>query len=333
MTSPLNITVIGIGHLGLIHSKLVKESEYAKLIGVYDIDRERALNLSRQFDLSYQSDMNEAISIADAVIIAAPTVDHYEIALKCIAQGKHCLIEKPITAKYSEAQELIKKAKERGILVQVGHVERFNPAISALKGYEIKPLFIEAHRLSQFRPRAIDVSVIHDLMIHDIDIVLWFIKSPVTEISANGVAVLTDTIDIANARLTFQNGAVANLTASRISAKGMRKMRVFQNNAYLSIDFSKQVVEVFRLSDESEHSQHSGIPANMLGSIDAGIKNKNIYFEKPVVEQSNAIAEEQKAFVESILENIPIPVAAEDAAEALRIAEIINEQMTHPVLN
>jgi len=323
----LKISVIGTGHLGSIHTKLWKQLSEAELVGIYDSDLEKAESIAIQEKCNNFTTIDEAIESSDALTIAVPTSLHFEIAMKCLQRGKHCLIEKPITSTYTEAKNLIEEAKKNHALIQVGHVERFNPAISALKNYKLNPLFIEAHRLSQFQPRAIDVSVIHDLMIHDIDIVLWMIKSHVKSIDANGVGVVTDTTDIANARIKFENGAVANLTASRISASPMRKMRLFQPNAYISIDFGKQDVEVFRLLDENEEPPDSSIPATMLGKLDAGLKNKRIYYEKPPIPQINAIAEEQKAFVEAIISNSPVPVGAEEAANALRIADEINKQI------
>ncbi len=320
----VKIGVIGTGHLGSIHLKLWKEIDNIELIGFYDVDKGRCQQLSEDLAIKAYDDLDELIENCDAVTIAVPTIYHKEVALKCINAGVHCLIEKPITSTYPESIELIKAAAVKNVLLQVGHVERFNPAISALKKYKIEPLFIEAHRLSQFRPRAIDVSVIHDLMIHDIDIMLSLINSKVKHIEANGVAVLTDTPDIANARITFENGAVANLTASRITARPLRKMRVFQKNAYFSIDFGKQDVEVYTIYDESNVKGADAIPAIMLGTIEEGLKNKDIYFEKPPVPQINAIAEEHKAFIDSIINNLPSVVTAESAAEALRVAEEIN---------
>lgn len=318
------IAVIGVGHLGSIHAKLWKQCAGAELAGVYDVNPENAAKAAELNGCKAFTSLAEVLSEIDAVTIAAPTSLHFEIAMECIAAGKHCLIEKPITDNHEQAKLLIEKARNTGVIIQVGHVERFNPAMAALKGYELNPMFIEAHRLSQFKPRATDVSVIHDLMIHDIDIMLWLVKSKVERIDANGVAVLTNTPDIANARITFENGAVANLTASRISAKQMRKMRLFQQNAYISIDFGKQAVEVFRLS---ENGNDSGAPATMLGTIEAAGKNKAIYYETPAAPQLNAIAEEQSAFINSIVSGAPIPIGAEEAAEALRIAEIISNQI------
>lgn len=321
------ISVIGTGHLGGIHVKLWNENENVELAGIYEPKTERAKAVSEKFDCKAFTSLDDAIAESDAVTIAAPTVNHFEIAAKCIKSGKHCLIEKPITATYEEAMELIGISKEHNAVIQVGHVERFNPVINAIKDYEINPLFIEAHRLSQFKPRAIDVSVIHDLMIHDIDIILWLCKSNVSQIDANGVNIITETTDIANARITFENGAVANLTASRISANPMRKMRIFQNDAYLSMDFANHSIDVFRIIDEGKEPQ-SAVPATMLGTIEAGVKNKNIFFEKPSVHQINAIAEEQNQFISSIESSTPVQVGAEEAAEALRIAEIIADQIS-----
>lgn len=320
------VGVIGTGHLGRIHTKLWNENEKADLIGIFESNPDRAKEISDEFGCKAYDSIDELLNHTDAVTIAVPTVHHYSVAESCISKGVHCLIEKPITATNEEAEKLIKQAEEQNVLVQVGHVERFNPAIASLKNFKLNPIFIEAHRLSQFRPRAIDVSVIHDLMIHDIDIVLAITKSKITSIDANGVAVLTDTPDICNARLKFENGAVANLTASRISANPMRKMRVFQKDAYLSIDFAKPGVDIFRLADEGTKPDGEN-PTTMLGSIEAGLKNKNIFFEKPEIPKINAIAEEQQSFLDSIAQGKPIAVDARSAAEALRIAEEINRQV------
>lgn len=321
----MNISVIGIGHLGMIHAKLLKQRDDIALIGISDASREREEYVAKELDISIHESMDIAIEKSDAVIISASTKAHYDIAKKAIIAGKHCFIEKPITSTYQEAIELITLAEANNVIVQVGHVERFNPALMSLKTYAIEPLFIEAHRLAQFKPRATDVSVIHDLMIHDIDIVLWMVKSPVKNVDANSVSVLTETADIANARITFENGCVANITASRISAQPMRKMRVFQKNGYMSIDFAKPSVDVYRLA-EKEEVANTAIPAMMLGEIDAGNSSKSIVFEQPPVPSINAIAEEHAAFIRSIVHGDPIAVTAHEAMEALRIAEIIAHQ-------
>lgn len=322
----LKTGVIGTGHLGRIHAMLWKQCEIADLVGIYESNPERAKEIADEFDTKAFTSIDELLNEVDAVTISVPTIYHYEVAVQCLNAGVHTLIEKPITATNDEANKLIELAEEKNVLVQVGHVERFNPAIAALNKVELQPLFIEAHRLAQFKPRAIDVSVIHDLMIHDIDIVLSLIGSKVTSIDANGVAIITDTPDICNARLKFENGAVANITASRISANPMRKMRVFQKDAYISVDFGKPGVEIFRLKDEGEVPSGEN-PTTKLGSIEAGLKNRNIFFEMPKVPQLNAIAEEQKSFIEAIEGKRKIEVNAREAAEALRIAEAIAEMI------
>lgn len=321
------VSVIGVGHLGSIHTKLWHSIEGAELIGIFDTEKEKSVQISKEQGISSFSSIDELLSNSQAVTIASPTVNHYEIALKCIEKGVHCFIEKPICSTYSEAMELISMASSKNVIIQVGHVERFNPALASLSGLDLNPVFIEAHRLSQFKPRATDVSVIHDLMIHDIDIVLWLVKSEVEKIDANGVAVLTDTPDIANARITFKSGAVANLTASRISANPMRKMRLFQQDSYISIDFGLQDVEIFRLFNSVDELKSSSIPATMLGTIEAGTKNKNIGFQKPEIPKINAIQEEQKSFINAIKGIAPVPVTALDAAKALQVAEIIGNMI------
>ncbi len=322
--SDVRIGIVGCGHLGGIHAKLWKGQERVVVSGVFDTNSESLHAKCTELGLRACTSLEELLSESDALTIAVPTSLHFEVAKQCIQAGKHVLIEKPITQTYEEALSLIALAEKHAVLIQVGHVERFNPAFVAARSYGVKPLFIEAHRLSQFRPRATDVSVIHDLMIHDIDIALWLVGSPARRIDANGVAVVTDTPDIANARIEFENGAVANLTASRLSATAMRKMRIFQKDAYLSLDFSKPSVEVYRLLDEGQASSE-GVPAMMLGQIDAGTRNRSIVFEQPQVPSLNAIAEEQRSFVASVCDAAPISVTAADAAEALRIAATIAE--------
>ncbi len=317
----IKIAVLGAGHLGSIHTRLWKTADNATLVGIYEPNPEQAKKVSEENGVKVFATLEEAFASVDAVTIASPTSFHYELAVQAINAGKHCFIEKPITATYKEAEKLIELARQKEVLVQVGHVERFNPGLAALQGYNIAPLFIEAHRLAQFKPRATDVSVVLDLMIHDIDIALWLVKSPVVSIDAHGVAVLTETPDIANARIRFANGCVANLTASRISAQPMRKMRLFQKDAYLSVDFAKGSVDVYRMLKDGEET--SSAPAMMLGSIDAGDVKKSIVYEQPISPQVNAIAEEQRAFINAILGHSSIAVSAVDAAEALRIAEEI----------
>ncbi len=319
----VRVGVIGIGHLGAIHTKLWQQSSVAKLIGLYDVDFSRATEIANQYSCTAFESISSLLDSVDAVTIASSTNSHYEIAKQCILQGKHCFIEKPITETYIQAQELITLAEIHSVSLQIGHVERFNPAMVALSSYSIKPKFIEAHRLSQFKPRAIDVSVVHDLMIHDIDIVLWLVGGTVVNVDANGVGVITPTVDIANARLTFDNGCVANLTASRLSVQAMRKIRMFQENTYFSLDFAKSELEIFRITDAAVQPSQQ---ATMLGTIEAGLVKKNIVYEKPTVIPTNAIEQEHISFIQAIEGKKPIAVTAFDAAEALRIVEIIQEQ-------
>ncbi len=326
MKNKLKVSVIGVGHLGLIHTKLLKQSKYAQLAGVYDTDTRKTQNVADEFNCKAFKKIEEAIDASDAVIIATPTCTHFEIAKKCIDQSLHCFIEKPITATFRQASKLIQLAKEKKVLIQVGHVERFNPALKAIMKYKPEPLFIESHRLSQFKPRAIDVSVVSDLMIHDIDIVLWLVKSKLSKVYANGVAVLTNTIDIANARLEFENGTVVNLTASRISAKPTRKMRIFQRQTYFSLDFANQSVEIYRIANIDEIG-NTAKPAFMLGSIGAAPRNVTIVYETPEVEETNAIFEEHNSFFRAILYGEQIPISAVEASKALKVSEIIEKKI------
>jgi len=322
----LNISIIGVGHLGKIHTKLWAQNAAVNLVGVFDINQQKAKEVAAEFGCRAFGSLRELIQSTDAVTIASDTKSHFKLAKKMLENKIHCLIEKPITATYAESKKLIKIAEENKSLVQVGHVERFNPALVAVKKYDLDPLFIEAHRLSQFRPRAIDVSVVHDLMIHDIDIILWLIKSPVKRIDANGVAILTNTPDIANARIEFKNGAIANITASRISANSLRKFRIFQRDAYFSIDFANQKVDMFKILDGKLDPNKYPLAFN-LGSILDIPEPKSIVYEQPEIPKLNAIEEEQNSFVESILASKPIAVTAYEAMNAVRIAEIITRQI------
>ncbi|MEK9135849.1 MAG: Gfo/Idh/MocA family oxidoreductase, partial [Bacteroidota bacterium] len=264
----LNIGVVGVGHLGSLHAKMLAEIADVQLVGVHDIDLQKANRIASEFKSRAWSTLDELVSVSDALTIATPTTTHFQVARKAIAQGKHVFIEKPVTHTIAEADELCRLARQKGVLIQVGHIERFNPAILALEKYEIKPMFVESHRLAQFNPRGTDVAVVLDLMIHDIDIILSFVKSPVARVDANGVAVVSDSVDIANARLQFENGCVANVTASRISQRKMRKMRLFQKYEYISIDFSEGQAEVFRLIGEDEEPHAKG--TLMLGELGSG---------------------------------------------------------------
>lgn len=309
-----------MGHLGSLHAKMLANIQNADLVGVYDADRVRAEKIAGDYHTKIFTSIDDLLNNVKAVCVATPTTAHYEIALKAIDKRIHLFIEKPITHTTEEAEILVKTASDNNVKIQVGHIERFNPALLALETYKLNPMFIESHRLAQFNPRGTDVAVVLDLMIHDIDIILSLVQSPVVKIEANGVAVVSNQIDIANARLQFENGCVANVTASRISQKKMRKMRLFQRDAYISIDFSDGTAEVFRLVDENEKVENL---AMMLGQINAGTKNRNIVFEKPEIKEVNALMHELQLFVDAVQNDVQPVVTGKDGLQALKVAHDI----------
>ena len=322
--------VIGVGHLGSLHAKMLAEIPDVCFSGVYDIEKEKGTRIAVEFNAVMYADVDALIASCDAVTIATPTTTHSDVARKAITQGKHVFIEKPITQSIDEANALCCLAAERGVIIQVGHIERFNPAILALERYEIKPMFVESHRLAQFNPRGTDVAVVLDLMIHDIDIILSFVKSPVARVDANGVAVVSDSADIANARLQFENGCVANVTASRISQRKMRKMRLFQRNAYISIDFSEGQSEVFRLIGDDEEPHAKG--TLMLGELGSGKHKRRIVYEQPEVKEINALKYELELFARAIREKTTPIVSGEDGKRALEVAHVIMERISQQTI-
>ncbi len=317
----LTVAVIGTGHLGTIHANLWSQQDGADLVAVVDPDEKKGRLVADKHSIEWYATIDEMPDV-DAVTIAAPTTLHHPLALRCLERGFHTFIEKPVTATVDEATDLIAKSVSCGKVIQVGHVERFNPAVLSLAPYNIKPMFIEGHRMSMFKPRAIDVSVIQDLMIHDIDLLLWMTGSEVTDVQATGVAVLTDTPDICNARLTFANGCVANLTASRISVKPMRKLRVFQRDSYLSLDFAAGTVEMFRLIEQGALEPEHQMPVTKVATSHG---DKMIVMDTPDVQPVNAIAEEQRSFLESIRNGTDAVVTLREGAEAVRIAAMIED--------
>jgi predicted dehydrogenase len=320
----LKIGVLGTGHLGKIHLKCIQlASETYELVGFYDPDDRAAQQVIDNHNIKRFLTPQALFEAVDVVDIVTPTTTHYEMAKMAIRAGKHFFIEKPITRTVEEAEALIKLAQEFKVKAQVGHVERFNPALLALEDMELDPMFIEAHRLAVFNPRGTDVSVILDLMIHDLDIVLSMVKSEVKFISASGVAVVSDTPDIANARLEFENGCVANLTASRISLKQMRKVRLFQKDAYISLDFLDKQAQIVRLYEPDA----TNIPtdANLM-ELDTSNGKKKIHVYMPEIEAVNAIKLELETFAQSILQNTTPKVPLEDGYNALKVAhDIVNE--------
>jgi predicted dehydrogenase len=317
----IKVGVIGVGHLGSLHAKMFSTIESVKLEGIYDADIERAKKIAGEFQTTAFNSVGELLKNVDAVSIATPTSTHYEVALEALNAGKHIFIEKPITKTAEQAADLIRKARENNLKIQVGHIERFNPALLSIDHMMLQPLFIESHRLAQFNPRGTDVAVIHDLMIHDIDIILSLVKSKVTSIAANGVAVVTNNIDIANARIQFESGCVANVTASRISASKMRKMRLFQRDAYISLNFLEGTTEVFKLIDANDNTTPSTM---MLGMVEA--VNKKIIYDKPARKEVNALEYELELFIDCIVNDKEPEVTAEDGKRALEVAhEIIKK--------
>ena len=319
----LKVGVLGAGHLGKIHLKLLNQSEKYELVGFYDANSENAEKISAEFGYKKFDTIEELIAAVDVVDVVTPTLSHFEVAKKTITAGKHLFIEKPITNTFAEAEELIALAKKHGVKGQVGHVERFNPAFRAVASRIENPMFIEAHRLAEFNPRGTDVPVVLDLMIHDIDAVLSVVKSKVKNINASGVSVISDTPDIANARIEFENGCVANLTASRISMKNMRKSRFFQRDAYISVDFLEKKCEVVKMKDAPEKADDYA----MILQNAEGVK-KQIYFDNPDVSPNNAILDELETFADAINNNTTPIVTLEQGAEALRVANGVIESFS-----
>lgn len=319
----IKIGVLGAGHLGKIHLKCLQAlPEHFDLRGFFDIDAAVAHSASQKTDIQVFASYSELLQNVDVVDIVTPTTTHFELAAEAIRQGKHVFIEKPITETPEEASQLVELAKKNGVVAQVGHVERFNPALLAVRDIALNPMFVEAHRLANFNPRGTDVPVVLDLMIHDIDIVLSLVNSKVKTISASGVPVVSDTPDIANARIEFENGCVANLTASRISMKQMRKVRLFQRDAYLGLDFLEKKAQVIRLNEPG-----AGDLPPMNFELETPKGTKVISVENPPSMEVNAIQEELKALAESIRSGKEPVVSLEEGYEALRVAWAVMGQI------
>ena len=320
--SKLKVGVIGCGHLGKFHTKMhTMLEDISELIGVYDLNPDQSKKVADEFNCKQFLNVEDLISSADAVVIASATQSHYEVAIKCLNADKHIFIEKPITATVPQAEEIVKLSEQKNLIIQVGHIERYNPAFFQIEDMDVDPMFIEAHRLASFNPRGSDVSVVHDLMIHDIDLILSLIKSPVERVDAAGVTVLTETPDIANVRIKFTNGAVANLTASRISIKKMRKFRIFQKEMYISLDLDKGAADVFFMADEKDTSVQGMAIANIES------KNKKIMYIKNPEGQINALLEENRDFVNSVLTGATVKVSGMDGLRALVTVEMVIEEI------
>lgn len=316
----LKIGVFGVGHLGKFHLNNWKEISNAELVGFYDPNDVAAQEVTEKYQVARFLDPERLIDAVDAIDIIAPTTYHFELAKMAIRRGKHVFVEKPMANTMQEAQELVKLVRESKIKLQVGHVERFNPAFLGVRQLELNPMFIEVHRLAQFNVRGTEVSVILDLMIHDIDIILSLVKSEVKQISASGVAVMTDTPDIANVRIEFNNGCVANLTSSRISMKKMRKMRLFQKDAYIGIDFLNKKSEVIKLKSPHDIDAFSF-------DLDTVHGKKTIAVVNPQVPEVNAIKKELESFRDAILLNTPAVVSEVDGYRAMDVAHQILQKI------
>ena len=322
----LKIGVIGAGHLGKFHLNNWAVIEGVQLIGFVDTDDVNAEQVAQKYNIARFDDVEKLIDACDALDIVAPTTSHFELCEKAIKKGKHVFVEKPLANTMEEAKALVKLAKEANIKFQVGHVERFNPAFLALKDQVLQPMFIEVHRLAQFNPRGTDVSVILDLMIHDIDIILSLVKGNVNYISANGVAVMSDTPDIANVRIEFDNGCVANLTSSRISMKKMRKMRLFQKDAYIGIDFLEKKTEIIRLNTPGDSNVFTF-------DIETNSGKKTVAIANPLVQDVNAIKMELEEFRNAIVNNPDTAVSVLDGFRAMEVAHQILEKIGNATLH
>lgn len=319
-THKLRAGLIGAGHIGRFHTRHLSQHKDWDCVGIFDTDTARSAQVADEFQVPQAPDHKTLIQQSDALFITCPTQFHFSYAMEALEAGKHVFIEKPITATLEEGEQLVSTAEKRGLKIQVGHVERFNPALAALDGVDLAPQFIEAHRLVQFVPRGIGNPVVHENMIHDIDIILSLVKSPVKDIQANGLPVVSPLADIANARLTFENGCVANVTASRISLNPMRKMRIFQPEHYITIDFQKGSTEMYRLVQKDAGAEGDQV-IPMEGS------DKAIIYTNKDLPKVDAMYAEQAAFAQAIRQDKTPLVSGRDGLEALRIAERINQQL------
>ncbi|MDP2960248.1 MAG: Gfo/Idh/MocA family oxidoreductase [candidate division Zixibacteria bacterium] len=316
--SKIKVGVIGVGHLGEHHTRIYSGLPQAELVGIYDSDLEKAKSKAEKYKTTYFMELDQLLQKVEAVSLVVPTSSHYEVAKKVLNQGIHILIEKPITETVEQAEELIQIARKKNLTLQVGHIERFNPAFRAIENIKLEPKFIESHRLSSFVERGTDVAVILDLMIHDLDLILYLVKDKIKSVEASGVAVITETEDIANARITFENGCVANITASRISARPMRKLRIFQKNAYISLDFLEKKAEVYRLV--KAENKESPLGKTVVGQIPIEKTGKTIIYEKPEIKSEDMLTSELSSFLHAVATRTTPQVTGEQAKQALELA-------------
>jgi len=318
----LKVGVFGVGHLGKFHLNNWKEIDGVKLVGFFDPHSETAKQVAEEYGIKRFTDADKLIDACDIIDVVTPTDQHYGVCMNAIRKGKHVFVEKPLAATVKEGRDIVNIVKEAGVKLQVGHIERFNPAYLAIKKLPLNPMFIEVHRLAQFNPRGTEVSVIMDLMIHDIDIILSLVKSDVKNISASGVAVITDTPDIANVRIEFNNGCVANLTSSRISMKKMRKMRLFQKDAYIGVDFLEKKTEIIKLKQPDDQHVFSF-------DIETQQGKKTIAIATPSIEATNAMKTELEAFVYAINHQQPTIVSEIDGFLAMEVGHRILDKINN----
>lgn len=323
----VKVGVIGVGYLGSRHLDHLQKNPEVICSGFYDVDRDRAEAISRASGAKRFGSLKTLLEASDAVIIAVPTQDHFSVATTCIEAAKHVLIEKPMCKTVEEADRLMALAKKKSVLIQVGHIERLNPALVALNGMMLAPRYIETHRLAPYVVRGTDVPVVLDLMIHDLDVILSLVKSPVRSVHASGVSIMTQSVDIANARLRFQNGCVANITSSRIAKEYVRKLRIFQQDMYITIDFLMGLTEVYRILDAHEKDPNAVVSAPLEGND----KHRQIVYEKPEPKRVDALKLELENFVRSVQGRETPIVTGEEGREALRIATIIQEKIEQDI--
>ena len=324
MSKQVNIGVIGVGHLGVHHASHLAKIKNANLVGVFDTNLERAEEISKKINTAIFQSVDNLLENVEAVSIVTPTSTHRDVAEKCIKKGKHVFIEKPITSNVKDAEHLIELSKKHNVIIQVGHIERFNPALLALSNLEIDPKYIEVHRMAPFMSRGTDVPVVLDLMIHDIDLILSFISSPVKEIYANGVSIMTNSVDIANARIKFENGSIANITSSRVAKDRVRKIKIFQQDLYVTIDFLAGISEVYKAMGASQSDPDAIMSAPL---VEKDGKHRQIFYEKPKVKKTDALKAELKNYLNAVLGKEKPMVDGFAGKQALDVAIKIHDKI------
>jgi len=324
MSKQVNIGVIGVGHLGVHHASHLTKIKNANFVGLFDSNTQRAEEISKKLNTKSFDSIDSLLENVEALSIVTPTPTHRSVAEKCIKKGKHVFIEKPITSSVDDAEYLIELAKKHSTIIQVGHIERFNPALLALSNLEIEPKYIEVHRMAPFTSRGTDVPVVLDLMIHDIDLILSFISSPVEEIYANGVSIMTNSVDIANARIKFENGSIANITSSRVAKDRVRKIKMFQQDLYVTIDFLAGISEVYKAMGATQNDPQAIMSAPLVG---ADGKHRQIFYEKPTVKKTDALKAELKNYINAVLGKEKPMVDGFAGKQALDVAIKIHDKI------